>query len=123
PDPRNLTAAFGAAVNGDKFTDAVAGADARLGALALILQILRSYTHGRVWIKNIFLADPGWSFGVDVGHKAGAGADFDRFTDDAIRADIGGWGHARLFVERGGVGEGGGRVGAAPRLRLFFPPV
>src|SRR5437899_8873174 len=118
---RDQAAAFGAAMNGDKFADAVAGADARFGALALIFQVLRSYADGCVRIENILLADPGGSFGVDVGHQSGARADLNFLTDDAIRADVSGRGDARFGMDDGGGVDGHSLLAAAlpaPRMMM-----
>src|SRR6266850_784495 len=103
---RDQAAAFGAAMDRDKFANAVAGANARFCALALIFQILRSYAYGCVRIENILLADPGGSFGVDIGHQSGARADLNFLTDDAIRADVRGGGDARFGVDNGGGVDG-----------------
>ena len=46
-------AALGAAVDGDELADPVAVADAGLGALALVLQILRRHADGEYGKKTL----------------------------------------------------------------------
>ena len=92
----------GAAMDRDEFADAVAVADAGLGALALVLQILRRDADGGVREEDVVLADPGGPFEEVVGHQARARADFDVRADDAVGADFGGLGNPRAGVHDGG---------------------
>ena len=104
----------GAAMDRDEFADAVAVADAGLGALAFILQILRRDPDGAVRKEDIVLADPGGAFEKDVGHQARARADLHVRADDAVGADLGGLGDPRRRVDDGGRMNG-------HRLRLRRP--
>ncbi len=105
-DAGDQAAARGAAVDGDELADAVAVADARLGALAFIFQILRGHADGAVREEDVVFADPGGAFQVDVGHQAGAGADLHFRADDAVGSDLGAFGDARLRVHDGGRMDG-----------------
>src|ERR1039457_1724726 len=110
---------LGSAMNGDELTDAVAVADAGLGALALVLEVLRGHAGGAVGEEEVVLADPGGAFDVVIGQQAGARADVHFRSDDAIGADIG----AGIDLRRG-VNKGGGvnrhRSGSRVGGRLLF---
>src|ERR1035437_7094878 len=111
--------ALGSAMDGDEFADAVAVADAGLGALALVLEVLRGHAGGAVREEEVILADPGGAFEVVIGHQACARADLHFGSDDAIGADIG----AGVDFRRG-IDDGGGmnrhRSGSHFGGRLLF---
>ena len=71
-DGGEQAAALGAAMDGDEFADAVAVADAGLGALAFVLEVLRGHADGAVRKEDIVLADRGGAFQVVIGHQARA---------------------------------------------------
>jgi hypothetical protein len=103
-DARDHPPAFRSAVNGDKLPDAVAAAEARLAALALIFQILRRHAYRGVRIKNVRFADPRGPVHVHVRHQARARADFHFCADDTVGPDHGRFGDARLGIDdRGGM--------------------
>ena len=56
-DLRDQTAAFGAAVDADKFADLIPAPDARLRALSFVFQILRRHSDGGIGIENVVFAD------------------------------------------------------------------
>ena len=49
-------------MDGDEFADAVAVADAGLGALALVLEVLRGDAGGAVGEEDVVFADAGGAF-------------------------------------------------------------
>ena len=71
-DGGEQSSALGAAMDGDEFADAVAVADAGLGALAFVLQVLGGHAGGAVREEDIVFADAGGAFEVVIGHQAGA---------------------------------------------------
>src|SRR5204862_2552806 len=103
PDADDQSPALRLAVDGDEFADPVAVANAGLGALAFVLEVLRGDSGGGIGEENVILANPRGPFHVVVRHQAGAGADMHFGAQDAVRADIG-----RGIYFRSGVDEGGG---------------
>src|ERR1019366_2704037 len=101
-DGGEQSATLGSAMDGDEFADAVAVADAGLGALALVLQVLRRHAGGAVGEEEVILAHPGGAFEVVIGHQPCARADVHFGADDAIGADIGAGVDFRLGVDNGG---------------------
>src|ERR1035437_4326322 len=101
-DGGDQSPALCAAMDGDEFADAVAVANAGLGALALVLEVLRGHAGGAVGEEEVVLADRGGAFEVVIGHQARARADVDFRSDDAIGADIGAGFDFRREVDDGG---------------------
>ena len=75
-------------MNRHKFANQVAVADARFGAFALVLEILRSHPHRRVGVKDIVLFNLDRPFDTDVSQQAGTSADLDAFADNAVGSDL-----------------------------------
>src|ERR1019366_6951941 len=88
-DRGDQSPALGAAMNGDEFADAVAMADAGLGALALVFEVLRGHAGRAVREEEVILADPGGAFEIVICHQAGARADVYFRSNDAVGADLG----------------------------------
>ncbi len=96
---RGQTAAFGAAMDGYEFADAVAIADAGKGPFAMILLVLRSHPHRGVWIESIILTDSCDAFDKHTGHEPRAGANFHFVANNAIWPDFSGGVNARARVD------------------------
>ena len=92
-------AALRAAVNGDEFPDEIAVADVCFGSFAVIFEILWSDADGGIGREGVVRADSDGAFDVDVGKEPGAGADFNVGADDAERADVRRFVHARGRID------------------------
>ena len=81
-------AALRAAMDGDELADAVAPPDARLGRLALVLQILRGQADGDEGEDVRVVADSGAPVNDAVRFQAHAVAQCHFVADDAVGADV-----------------------------------
>lgn len=66
PDDRDETAAFGAAMDGDKLPDLVSIADFKPRALTLVFEVLCGDSNGRKRMEHIVSADRGGALDNDL---------------------------------------------------------
>src|SRR5206468_243344 len=113
PDAGDQSPTLGSAMNGYEFADPVSIADASLGALALILQVLRRHSNRTVREKNVVRADGGGPFEIVMRHQPRTLTDFDLRAHDTKRTDFGALRDTRQRVDDGGRINGHAQAGVA----------
>ena len=91
----------GAAVDSDELAEGVAIADAEVGGLALVFEILSLLADGGIGVEYVFRANDGGARDGDVMLEAAAGAELGLCADDAVGADNYAGAEARAGLDDG----------------------